>query len=93
MFFNNLKNIGVLKPQVCVKKILNKKNHYTVLRSPVVHKKSREQFIFEKSKSLLVMTFKDYRLFFVNYFEFLMKFFFLKTLVFHFMVLRILSIS
>jgi len=76
IFFNFFKNVYVLNPEMYVKNVSIRKKHYTVLRSPFVHKTSREQFVFEQIKGVIRISFKKANIFFINYLKYLIKFFF-----------------
>jgi hypothetical protein len=45
------------------------KNKYTILRSPFVYKKSKEQFFFKSFKGFFTFDFKKINIFFVEYLE------------------------
>jgi len=56
------------------------KSKYTILRSPFVHKKSKEQFFFESFKGFFSFDFKKINIFFIEYLET----FWVKSLIFSF---------
>jgi hypothetical protein len=75
-----------------VKNVSIRKKHYTVLRSPFVHKTSREQFVFEQIKGVIRISFKKANIFFINYLKYLIKFFFTKIGISFFFLTRLIYI-
>lgn len=49
--------------------IKNIKKKYTILRSPFVHKKSKEQFFIQSLKGFFIFDFKKINIFFIEYLE------------------------
>lgn len=92
IFFNFFKNVYVLNPEMYVKNVSIRKKHYTVLRSPFVHKTSREQFVFEQIKGVIRISFKKANIFFINYLKYLIKFFFTKIGISFFFLTRLIYI-
>jgi ribosomal protein S10 len=64
--FKNI-NVKVFSKFSCVN---SKKKNYTILRSPFVYKKSKEQFFFERFKGFFTISLKNQKnLFFIDYIE------------------------
>jgi ribosomal protein S10 len=60
-------NVKIISNVSCVKK---KKSVYTVLRSPFVHKKSKEQFVIEKFNGFFILCLKNQtNFFFIDFIE------------------------
>lgn len=56
LLFNELNNSTEIRPLITLPK---KKSYVTVLRSPHIDKKSREQFVYKTSKMNIVFNFSD----------------------------------
>jgi ribosomal protein S10 len=76
-FFNNvlLKVFNVIKgvnidTSLIFSSVKTKKKKYTVLRSPFVHKKSKEQFSFETFMGFFTVNLKQKSIFILDYLEF-----------------------
>jgi len=72
-FFNFFNNIKVLDTKLQFNLISKKKTHYTVLRSPFVHKTSREQFLFHTINGIIYIVFFDINIYYIYYWELLLK--------------------
>ena len=60
-------NVKIISNVSCVKK---KKKSYTMLRSPFVHKKSKEQFVIEKFNGFFILCLKNQNnFFFIDFIE------------------------
>lgn len=67
-----LNNINV-KVKLQLNVLKKSKNYFTTLRSPFVHKTSREQFIFEYYEGILSFCLPDFNNYIVSYLEFFLK--------------------
>lgn len=56
LLFNSLNNNADIRPVITLP---NQKSYITILRSPHIDKKSREQFIYKTSKINIVFNFSD----------------------------------
>ncbi len=70
IFFNNIKNLNL---NLKFNSISKKKKIYTVLRSPFVHKTSREQFVFQILNGIIRIVFINLDICLINYWELLLK--------------------
>lgn len=72
-FFNFFNNIKVLNTTLQFNLISKKKKNYTILRSPFVHKISREQFVFDIINGILYISFNNIDIYYIYYWELLLK--------------------
>ena len=70
LFFNNIKNLNF---NLKFNSISKKKKIYTVLRSPFVHKTSREQFLFQILNGIIRIVFINLDICLIHYWELLLK--------------------
>lgn len=67
--FNVIKGVNI-DTSLIFSSVKTKKKKYTVLRSPFVHKKSKEQFFFETFMGFFTVNLKQKSIFILDYLEF-----------------------